>query len=119
MRTLAIAAAIAAVAAVPAVAAPDLMVEGRADQFTERVNIGDLNLASEADADTLRGRILAASGRVCASAHRENNSAGKLVGACTDSTYRAAKPAIAQAIAQVESGRQLAATAVLIRLASR
>ena len=119
MRALLITTAVAAVAAAtPAAAQPSSMtVEGRADQFTEVVHAGDLNLAS--DGAILRQRVLAASGRVCARAFRDENAAGKLVGACTDGTYRDAKPAINQMIAMVKSGRQLAATSIRIQLAMR
>ena len=119
MRALLIATALAAVAtAASAAAQPSSMtVEGRTGEFSEIVQVGDLNLAS--DGSILRERVLAASGRVCANAFRDNNAAGKLVGACTSGTYRDAKPAIERMVAMVRSGQQLAATSIRIQLAMR
>ena len=116
MRALLIAAAAAVAAASPALAQAPMTVEGRnAGEYTEVVRIGDLSLP--ADAHTLRGRVLDASSRVCTRAFADNNSAGRLIGACTDGTYRDAKPAMERVIAMAGSGHQLAVAAIRIRMA--
>src|ERR1043166_724177 len=103
--------------AIPAQARDDLTVLGQSQrEFSETVQFGDLNLAEPAAAGTLRHRVVAAAGRVCADAHRSNDMGGRLIGACTTGTYTDAKPAIARALALAESGKQVAMTAITIRV---
>lgn len=82
---------------------------------TERVSFADLNLASSAGQNTLKGRIKVAAKRVCiidGDRSMENNAEGKY---CYRAAYRDGLQQMSQAIASRAFGSEVAATTLVIQ----
>jgi UrcA family protein len=88
------------------------------DYKQARVSFTDLNLSTEAGAQALHARILAASGRVCEGVEHETYGRSLPVswGKCRHVTYDAVKPKIEAVIATARAG-QAVATSITIRRA--
>lgn len=121
MRTLPLlaVAVFATLWATPTQAETPVVVTGTQErEFSMRVPFADLSLASEAGQNTLRSRVKSAANQVCGAYVDASNDAPYMTPYCSWTTYRAASPQIAAAIAQAQMG-QRAFSAIRIDLASR
>jgi UrcA family protein len=116
--TLTLTAAIVAALTTPA-AAGELTVRGShsVEDAVVRVSYGDLRLAEAGDAEALRTRVNRAVRRGCAGLYGSAHISQEWT--CRDIASEAAAPQIASAIEAAQSGRALAATTLVVRLARR